>query len=137
MKLNQNITLKDAVTQLLESFIIDKQFPTGTKHETNNKIESYDNTKQLWDLITNIKCNDFEFKQFSLDSETTLNDLDSKETPVSDGESINIILKNLNTDILMPKSVQLQETVKEAHLPHTTESISTLTSSMYSITELI
>ena len=132
-KLNPRTSLFNATMEVFESFIISKRdllkhnFPINTKEkEKYAQSSSSYYIGELTKMIKNITCNGFELKEFFDDKETTLDELNSKESPLAAGESINIILKNIDTKFLIHKSITEIEKQEKKYLTDDSKSLSTL-----------
>ena len=89
-----------------------------------DKVSFY--IRQITESFQNLSCNGFELKEFFEDKDSTLIELNSKDTPISSGESINIILKNLDSKFLINKTIQEIGKEMPKDLTDDTKSISTL-----------
>ena len=109
-KLANAVTLYLAINEVLDNFIItnrhimEHNFPV--KDEILLKYVNKDDfySEHLQTMISSIYCNGFDLKDFYNDKESTLFELDSKDTPLSSGESIKIYMKDIDTSFLIEKN---------------------------------
>ena len=110
-KLNPNTPLFKAVNEVIDSFIMTKgdlmkqNFPMNKQLLLQYVDKKTYYKEKLTTMITNISCNGFELKDFYIDKESTMNELDSNNSPISRGELIKIIIKDIHPNILMSKKL--------------------------------
>ena len=111
-KLDNSITLYLAINEVLENFIIthrdimEHNFPLNEQLVLKYKDKEIFYLENLQNIISSIYCNGFELKDFYLDKESTLFDLDSQDTPVSSGESIEVYMKDFDTFFSFKRDVR-------------------------------
>ena len=130
-KLDNSITLYLAINEVLENFIIthrdimEHNFPLNEQLVLKYKDKEIYYLENLQNIISSIYCNWVELKDFYLDKESTLFDLDSQDTPVSSGESIEVYMKDFDTSFLVQKRCQGLREIISNNLSENIKSLST------------
>ena len=104
---------------------MEHNFPLNEQLVLKYKDKEIYYLENLQNIISSIYYNGFELKDFYLDKESTLFDLDSQDTPVSSGESIEVYMKDFDTSFLVQKRCQGLREIISNNLSENIKSLST------------
>ena len=91
-KLEPKTSLFNAIEDVFKFFLLSKK-------DIINSFNEIHDINMFNHHIHSIQCNGFEFLDYYGDRNTTLAELTSVETNISNGESIHIFVKNMNTKL--------------------------------------